>query len=440
MTVSRLPLAFPPPGALHRCRIWLARVVALLVVANPDAVRGDEPAVAPPVEELVREALQHAPQVAAGRASIEAAQELEQFAGSFADPALELMIQDAGFPDWTVGEEEMSMIGPQITQDLPFPGKLGARRAAAAAKTIVRERELQSLRRNVALEVRQLYAEMYALDEELESLDASRDLINFLSAAITHHVESGDMDQEAAVKVRLLGSRIEERRTDLYADRSDVLAKLNRLLDRSGGAPLGVVTSLPRPESPPAVPDSVAEIAAAEVVERVAGSAAAERSLRAARLDLWPDFMTTAGVGFRGKLDPVVSLRFGIEVPLWRGKSTVRAAAAEAQAARHELRDARALARAEATRLQINWQRANEQVLRYEQSFVPQTSLAFDAARSSYLGRRGDFSNVVEDLNLWIEARAGLARREAERYSAWAALEALVHDPPEDEASAGVGP
>ena len=109
--------------------------------------------------------------------------------------------------------------------------------------------------------------------------------------------------------------------------------------------------------------------------------------------------------------------------------------------ARHELRDARTLARAEIARSRADWQRANQQVLRYEQSFVPQTSLAFDAARSSYLGRRGDFSNVVEDMNLWIEARAGLARREADRFSAWAALVALIHDSPEESvASTGVEP
>jgi hypothetical protein len=64
-------------------------------------------------------------------------------------------------------------------------------------------------------------------------------------------------------------------------------------------------------------------------------------------------------------------------------------------------------------------------------SFIPETRLAFESARSAYLGHRGDFSTVIEDLNLWLEARAGLARREADRYAAWAALDALLNPAPD---------
>ncbi len=44
----------------------------------------------------------------------------------------------------------------------------------------------------------------------------------------------------------------------------------------------------------------------------------------------------------------------------------------------------------------------------------------------SYLAGRGDFSTVVEDFGLWLEARSELARREADRFPTWAELEALV--------------
>ena len=43
---------------------------------------------------------------------------------------------------------------------------------------------------------------------------------------------------------------------------------------------------------------------------------------------------------------------------------------------------------------------------------------------------RGDFSTVVEDFNLWLEARVQLARREADRFAAWAGLEALTGGQP----------
>jgi outer membrane protein TolC len=61
---------------------------------------------------------------------------------------------------------------------------------------------------------------------------------------------------------------------------------------------------------------------------------------------------------------------------------------------------------------------------------MPQTSAAFDAARSSYLAGRGDFSAVVEDFNLWLEARVQLARREADRFAAWAEIQSLKGELP----------
>jgi outer membrane protein TolC len=108
--------------------------------------------------------------------------------------------------------------------------------------------------------------------------------------------------------------------------------------------------------------------------------------------------------------------------------------------ASHELRDARAIARADAARLLAEWHRAEEQIRRYEDSFVPQSMLAFESARAAYLGRRGDFSTVVEDFQGWLEARAGLARREADRYVAWASLDALLHPAPDPPVSRGVSP
>jgi hypothetical protein len=76
--------------------------------------------------------------------------------------------------------------------------------------------------------------------------------------------------------------------------------------------------------------------------------------------------------------------------------------------------------------------------VRYREAIVPQTSAAVDAARSSYLTGRGDFSTVIEDFELWIEARVELARRQADRYTVWAELQALAVET-ETESGAGSG-
>lgn len=418
----------------------LCCVAAAGAAAAPDSARAgsdassDSVRVAPPVEELIALALQRAPSIAAMRARAAAAREMVSPAGAFPDPTLELMLQDEGFPDWTVGKMPMSMIGPQVSQGIPFPGKRGARREAAREEARVRERESEAMRRDVAREVREIYGRLYALDREAATLDAGRELLGLLSETVIARQSVGEADQEAVFKSRLARSRLEERSRDLAAERAMALASLNRLLDQAGDAPLGIVASLPRTPVPVAAWDSFAVHGSGEVVVREASVTAAQARLRAAKLDARPDFMAGAGIGFRGGLDPVVNLRLGMEIPLWSGskqKPMIRAAHAELEMSRQELRGAEAEARSEAASLLADFTRTEEQLTRYEESLVPQTSLAFDAARSAYLGGRGDFSTVIEDFNLWLEARAGLARREADRFVVLARLDALTAPAPE---------
>jgi len=397
---------------------------------SPPAAGGrDGAAEAPDPDELVALALRNSPSVAALEARVQQAQEMVRPAGAPPDPMVGLMIQDVGFPKWTVGEEDMSMVGPEITQGIPFPGKRGARRRAAQAEVAVRADELDRLRREVARDVRALYARLYALDQERGALSSGRELLEMLAATVRDRYAAGVAEQEAAVKAQLAESRLAERLDDLVAERKGLVAALNRILDQPGDAPLGRVTALPEPQALPLPWEAAVVGNSAEVALGRAEVQAAERRLEAARRELWPDLVAGAGLGLRGGKDPAVTFRMGLDLPLWSAQKQgpmIRAAERDLEAARQSLREAEAAARAEAARLEAEWQKTDLQLARYGQAIVPQSSLALDAARAGYLAGRGDFSTVVEDFNLWLEARAGLARRQAERFETWAQLQSLV--------------
>ncbi|HSN85757.1 MAG TPA: TolC family protein [Thermoanaerobaculia bacterium] len=103
----------------------------------------------------------------------------------------------------------------------------------------------------------------------------------------------------------------------------------------------------------------------------------------------------------------------------------IRAAEAELEMARRELDDALAQAQAEVTRLTARFRLAERQIVRFREGILLQTSATLDAARASYLAGRGDFSTIIEDFDLWLEARVQLTRREADRFAAWAEMEQL---------------
>lgn len=388
---------------------------------------------APAVDDLVAEALAKSPALAAARSRLTAAREMETPASALDNPMVEAMFQDADFPNYTIGTEDMSMAGFEVRQPLPYPGKRRARAESARAETALRETEAVELEHRIASEVRSLYARVYAMDRERQSLTAARELVDLLSATASARYSTGQAEQESLLKAQIQVTRLEEQLDDLESDRRALVAELNRWLDRPGDAPLGEVAALPSVE--PAAGSWQARAVEASPKVRVARAAvaAAERRLAVARLDLKPDLAPAAGFAVRGALGPVLTLRMGVELPFWKRQKQeplIRAAEAELETARQEVRDAESMARAEAARLEAEWTKAGRQIVRYREGILPQTSTALDAARSSYLAGRGDFSTLAEDFNLWLEARVQLARRESDRFTAWAGLEALTGGQP----------
>jgi outer membrane protein TolC len=386
-----------------------------------------------PVADLVTEALAKAPALAALRSGVEASQAMERPAGALPDPMVEAMIQDADFPRYTVGTEEMSMAGVEVRQRLPYPGKRRARIAAAQAETARRAAEVDVLARRIAAEVRTLYARLYAIDRERESLTAARELMDMLATTASSRYSAGESEQESILKAQLQGSRLEEQIEDLAAERTATVAELNRWLDRPAASPLGEVRELPA-VAPLAGSwagswENAAVAGSPEVRSAQAAVATAEKKLAATRLDLKPDLSPSAGIASRGSFGPVLTLRLGVELPFWKKdkqEPMIRAAEAELERSRQEVRDAEAMARAAAARAAADREKAERQITRYREGILPQSSTALDAARSSYLTGRGDFSTVIEDFNLWLEARVQLARREADRFAAWAELQKLT--------------
>ncbi|HEX3130446.1 MAG TPA: TolC family protein [Thermoanaerobaculia bacterium] len=383
------------------------------------------PVTAQSADELVRMALDGSPALAALREGVAAAREMERPATALPDPMVEGMLQNEEFPDYTVGRMPMSMIGVEIRQPLPYPGKRRARGEAAEAETALRAARIAALESRITSEVRVLYGQIYAIDRERQALTAAHELVDLLSATAASRYASGGTEQEAVIKAQLQVSRLGEQIEDLEGERAARAAELGRWLGRPIDLP--EITELPKVSF-----EALTEPASADIEVARAAVALAERRLAVARLDLKPDFSPSAGLAGRGPLGAVLTLRFGVELPFWKESKQeplIRAAERELEMARQELRDAEAVAASDAARLAARWQQAERQVTRFREAIVPQSSTALDAARSSYLAARGDFSTVIEDFSLWLEARTQLARREADLYTTWAELQRLRSQP-----------
>lgn len=406
----------------------LAAVV--IVGAQSAAASAQTPQPAPPVEDLVVRALSRAPSSAARRARIEAAQTALTAADALPDPMAEFEYRAGGFPRYTIGTEPGSMLGASVRQNLLSRGRRRARAAVAEAAIRQGRADLAFWETTLAATTRTMYAELFALDRERETLDAAAELLDMLEATATARYAAGESDQAAVLRVQLERTRLGERLADLANDRIAVAAGLNRLMDDPPGTPIGTVAVLPAREVPAQAAGTPPSLEASpELAVRQAEIEVASSRVSEAKQDLTLSWSVGGGLFWQGGLDRMAVFSVGIELPFWKKKKQlplIAAAELDQRAAEADLLDAKAEIHAEAYRLTEAWETADAQITRYETALLPQNSAALDATRTSYLVGRGDFVSVLEEFRNWIEIRVGLARRQADRYSARVRLDALL--------------
>lgn len=397
--------------------------------ASFDAAKTEEGALAPPVDELIAEALEKSPAVGAIRSRFAASREFIEPASALPDPELEFSLEEnissLSSPVFAKG-------GMILKQKFPFPGKRSVLGKTASAESEMEYAGLIDIERQITRDVRTIYAGLYALDSEVLVLNAARELVKMLEATAAMRYSTGEGEQESQIKAQIESSRLTERMNDIAAERAGMTAGLNRLLGRSGSFPVGKVTALPSVSIKREGIGSLEELALANspaVFIKKAAVKSAEYRLESAELDFWPDFFAGAGVAFNSEYDPMAVVSFGMTLPVWQNskqKPLKRAAGHKLEEARKSLKEAETVISSEIAGLFARWNRDQEQIRRYRDAIIPQTSAALNSARASYIAGRADFSVVIEDYNLWFDALAQLARRESDKFISWAGIDAFT--------------
>ena len=376
------------------------------------------------LDALIARALENAPELPAYAARTRAARTREAPAAAL--PAPEIDLGAAGMGLAPPGPASTLVV--EVSQELPYPGKRAARRAAAEGEASILTAEAEDARRRVVAGVRVAYARVYALDREREKLDATRDLLGLLSRAVAARYSTGEADRAALLRVDLEASRLEERQISIAAERRTVVASLNRLLGLPSGTPFGAVRALPRVATPDDGIEPRALAASSEIASLHAEDAAAARRAEAARFEEKPDFSIGLGGGVDGMAEPVVTLRLGMTLPIWRGAKQAplaQAAEEDRSAVQDDIRAKEAEVRERVEALRAALGRDDALVALYAGTLVPRSRDVFEATQASYLAGRGDFPSLIESYDALLEAEVSLAQREAARFESWALLEQL---------------
>lgn len=291
----------------------------------------------------------------------------------------------------------------QVSQAIPFPGKLRAAAEAVAERSEAASADADTVVREVRLSAVQTFYRTFHNQRSIELVDDLRKLVDEAVASGKARYETGSPSHHEWLLARADLGVLDTERTRLESARGALVAQMNELRDQPPDASLGELAAedLLAPggaqASGPVEGSSSPELRSLDAILR-----ATDADRRSARLGYLPDFvlqgMAEQPIGSMNEEKPMWGAMVGVSVPVfWRWKQDELLAAAdrEREAAAAEQRALINRLRAEEVAARRDWQATRQVVELYEKSVLPLTELALDSARTGYALGRVSLSDFI---------------------------------------------
>jgi outer membrane protein TolC len=368
--------------------------------------------------------------LAAARLRADAASERISQAGALPDPQLTLGLVNRPLDGFGTGEPmTMNMIG--LSQTFPWPGKLGYSQDRARYLASAETRSAAEAEATLASRVKTIYYELAAMDRAIAIMERTRELLrDFFRVSQTKYAV-GESVQQDVLRAQVAVAQMTEDITSLSQRRVAMAARLNALLGRDAGTPIGEL-DLPAIGGEVASVDSLLAIASQQ---RPALQAAYDRARAAAagyqqaRRELYPDFMISLSYGQRPQYNDMGTVMIGVSLPIWAGSKQLPL--------RQEMQDMKAVETAMAKDLynetvaELTEARAEAERTRvlgtlYATAILPQSKAAVESALSAYRVGRVDYMTLVENEMTVNRYEIALVQLAAEYHQAVARIDALL--------------
>jgi outer membrane protein TolC len=372
--------------------------------------------------ELVQEALERNPDIQAARQRWEAAQAAIPQAQTLPDPKVTLGYRDT--------DRREAMYG--ISQEFPFPGKLGLKGEIAERDSERMEQDYLATRLAVVARLKELFYDLHLVHKSIEVVGKNKSLLEDFAQTANARYSVGLAAQQDVLRAQTEVSRALARLATLEQRRRSLHADIDRLLNRLPEDPLDApeeIAMTPLHRSPAelnALLDRVSPLLRGRMkaVER------GERALALAKREYYPDFELNAlGLRDTAMAKDGYQLMLNIKVPLYyatKQRQGVREAVAGQQAS---FQDWQALRQELMARIRDDLAQAerSEQLVKLlRDAIVPQSRLTLASAQASYAVGKVDFLTLLNSLLTLQENELEFHGEMAEHEKALARLEGIV--------------
>ncbi|ADE14802.1 outer membrane efflux protein [Nitrosococcus halophilus Nc 4] len=382
------------------------------------------------VAQLVESVLARHPGLKARQAALEAAEYRIAPAGALDDPALSYSTA----PDTLDGPRGLNQ-RLELSQPLPWPGKLALRKQAAQETARAVSEDEKNLRLQVAAAAKTLFAEWFYVHRALAINRDHQTLLEELRRIAEIQYAAGRAGQQDALQAEVARARLETEAVTLERRRREVQARINALLNRPPQTPVPLPAGFPELSPLPRLEQlQITALRAHPELARIrARIAGAKAQAGLAEKDFYPDFRLMAGYNsFWDEPDKRWTLGFSINLPFDYGhkrSAALDAARANLRQARWRLtdREAQLLSELEASRAAVEETEAVIKV--YLRRLAPLAQDNLDAARADYRAGAGPFINVIDAERQQLRTEEGLARARADYLRQLAELERWIGAP-----------
>src|SRR5437667_8029483 len=187
------------------------------------------------LQSLVAEALDRNPTVAQRQAAVRAATLRIRPAGSLPDPMLTVGVMDLVLPHFEFNQSDFTEVDVELSQEIPWPGSLGARSRVMRAAAAGARAEEGDVRREVTTASAAAYYRLRYAVTALETLRRQRELLDAAVQLSTTRYATGTAPQSDPLQAKLARDRLQSEAFALESERVAALAAVNALRSRLAG-------------------------------------------------------------------------------------------------------------------------------------------------------------------------------------------------------------
>src|SRR5438874_938469 len=191
------------------------------------------------LHELVREAEQKNPQIAASFHAWQASRNVPKQASALPETQLSVQQFSVGSPRPFAGysNSDFAYIGFGASQDIPYPGKRQLRGRAAEHEADSMEAQADSIRRAVVGNLKMVYFRLAYIQQTLGVLQKSDSLLNQVQEATEARYRVGQGNQQDVLKAQLQHTKILQEVAHHHQEEGLLEAQIKQVLGRSQESP-----------------------------------------------------------------------------------------------------------------------------------------------------------------------------------------------------------